>query len=138
MHGSARVVEMLDSFSNELQVSAENDLKRKFLMEELDLLEKASKISLSSFLPGSAFHSILCRMMTRISSKPINLMNQLWDYVEEVVVTLLMNHSEDYPMLQVSRRRAAQNLIAKVNEMALSQVLEIVEMQKLNDYTCDP
>ncbi|KAM2101307.1 hypothetical protein ACFX1T_028346 [Malus domestica] len=39
---------------------------------------------------------------------------------------------------QLATRRAGHNLIAKMKEMSLNWILEIVEMEKHTDYTCDP
>ncbi|KAM3288294.1 hypothetical protein P3S67_021724 [Capsicum chacoense] len=47
---------------------------------------------------------------------------------------VLMHHSENYPQLESSSRRAAQNLIAKKNE-SVDLVKEITGMEKQTDYT---
>ncbi|OWM78077.1 hypothetical protein CDL15_Pgr018646 [Punica granatum] len=138
MHGTARFIEMLDRFANELQGDPESDQKSNFLMEEIAVLEEAKGICLKNFLPRTAFLTILHRKVEDISSKPSKLMIELWDYIQGVVITVLMDHSKNYPPLQASMRRAAQNLITKMKERAMSRVMEIIEMEKLTDYTCDP
>lgn len=138
MHCSARFIEMLNRFSTKLRGDAETDPTRNFLTEEIAVLEEAKGISLPNFLSHTAFLTVLQRNVDKISSKPITFMTEIWDYIEEVVVTVVKKHSENYPMLQTSMTRAAQNLVAKRKERAVNRVMEIVEMEKLSDYTCDP
>ncbi|ONH94422.1 hypothetical protein PRUPE_7G015300 [Prunus persica] len=73
-----------------------------------------------------------------ISSIPIGFVEQVWSYVEEVVISVLMRHSENYYQLQLSARRAGHNLMAKMKERSTKWMKEIVDMEKLADYTCDP
>ncbi|OWM86126.1 hypothetical protein CDL15_Pgr010950 [Punica granatum] len=138
MHGTARFVEMLDRFANELRMDAETGKNSSFLMEEISLLEEAKGIRLPNFIPRTAFLTILHKKVEDISCKPFKFMGELWDYIELVVITVLMDHSKNYPPLQACMRRAAQNLIAKMKERAMIRVTEIIEMEKLTDYTCDP
>ncbi|KAF8024989.1 hypothetical protein BT93_F1981 [Corymbia citriodora subsp. variegata] len=138
MHCTARLVEMLNHYSDELQNCAENDPKINFLFEELEVLEEAKGIGLPNFLPRTAFITVLQQKVKRVSSKPPSFMVRVWDYVEGVVISVLMRHSENYPHLQSSMRRAASNLISKMKEKAMIRMMEIVEMEKLADYTCNP
>ncbi|KAF8038495.1 hypothetical protein BT93_B1136 [Corymbia citriodora subsp. variegata] len=136
MHCTARLVEMLNQYSDELQNCAENDPRTKFLLEELEVLEEAKGIWLPNFLPRSAFLALLQRKVKGISSKPF--VARVWEYIEAVVIRVLMRHSENYPLLQSSMKRAASSLINKVKEKAMDRMKEIVEMENLTDYTCNP
>ncbi|KAF2307378.1 hypothetical protein GH714_026720 [Hevea brasiliensis] len=49
-----------------------------------------------------------------------------------------MHHSENYFQLQLSTRRAGHNLISKMKEQSISWVIEMVQMEKMTDYTCNP
>lgn len=62
----------------------------------------------------------------------------MWSYIEFVVTTVFMNHCENFPQLQSAMRRATQNLAEKMKEKSFERVKEIVEMEKLADYTCSP
>lgn len=55
-----------------------------------------------------------------------------------MVVSVLMKCSDNCPQLQCSMRRAAQNLISRMNERSVARVTEIIEMEKLTDYTSNP
>ncbi|XP_030479980.1 dynamin-related protein 4C [Cannabis sativa] len=138
MHCTARLVEMLNSFSDELNECPESDPKRKFLMEEFECLEEAKEISLPNFLPRTAFLSLLQSKVNGISTIPIAFVEKLWKYIEEVLISVLMSHVEDYHQLQISARRAGLNLIEKMKEKSMNWVLEVIEMEKLTDYTCNP
>ena len=138
MECKARLVEMLNSFSDELKNCPQSDPTRNFLMDEIKHLEKAKEISLPNFLPRTAFLAILQEKANGISSIPVAFVGKLWDYIEEVVITVLMNQVENYYQLQLSTRRAGLNMIEKIKERSTNWVLEVLEMEKLTDYTCSP
>ncbi|KAM7505469.1 hypothetical protein LguiB_004373 [Lonicera macranthoides] len=138
MHGTARLVEMLNDYSTELQKSAESNLTKNFLVEEIKVIEEAKGIGLPNFLSRTAFISLLQRKVSAISGCPVNFVEDVWDYIESVVIAVLMQHCENYLQVQPITRRAAQNLISKMKEKSKDRVMEMVEMEKCTDYTCDP
>ncbi|KAL3749799.1 hypothetical protein ACJRO7_010857 [Eucalyptus globulus] len=138
MHCTARLVEMLNRYSHELQHCAENDPRANFLLEELEVLEEAKGMWLPNFLPRTAFLTLLQRKVKGISSKPPSFVARVWEYIEGVVIRVLMRHCENYPQLHSSTRRAASSLINKMKEKSMDRMMEFVEMEKLADYTCNP
>ncbi|KAF9606773.1 hypothetical protein IFM89_028149 [Coptis chinensis] len=139
MHCTARMAEMLNDYSKEIQSKSDNlNSKDMFLMEEIRVLEESKSIGLPNFLPRAAFILILQRKLKDVSNTPIDFVQRVWNYVEEVVVRVIIFHSEGYPQLQNASRRAAHNLIMKMRERSFDRVKEIVEMEKLADYTCNP
>ena len=138
MHCTARLVEMLNLYSVELHRNAESNPAKNFLMEEIEVLEETKGIWLPNFLPHTAFLTVLQGKVNGISSIPISFAEKVWNYVEEVVISVLMHHSDNYRQLQSSFRRAGHNLIAKMKERSVNWVNEIVEMEKQTDYTCNP
>ena len=138
MHCTARLVEMLNQYSDELQRNSGSNPAKNFLMEEIMVLEETKGIGLPNFLPRSSFLTLLQKKMNGISSIPISFAEKVWNYVEEVVISVIMQHSDNYYQLQLSFRRAGHNLIAKMKDQSVNWVMEIVEMEKLTDYTCNP
>ncbi|KAF4351782.1 hypothetical protein G4B88_030143 [Cannabis sativa] len=138
MHCKARLVEMVNGFSDELKKCPESDPTRNFLMDEIKHLEEAKEISLPKFLPKNIFLSILKEKVNGISSIPKAFVEKLFGYVEEVVMSVLMSHVRHYYQLQISAKRAGLNLIENMKENSMKWVMEIVEMEKLTDYTCNP
>ncbi|GMH13073.1 hypothetical protein Nepgr_014914 [Nepenthes gracilis] len=139
MHCTARLAEMLNRYSDELRAEGKDDYSScSFLNEEVDVLEEVKGIGLPNFLPRAAFLAVLQRKVNGISDAPVDFVNEVWDYVQVVVVSVLMQHTENYPQLQYPTRRAAHNLIAKMREQSIARVIEIIEMEKLTDYSCDP
>ncbi|KAM2104392.1 hypothetical protein ACFX1R_014991 [Malus domestica] len=137
MHCTARLVEMLNQYSDELHRCPEIDAKSNFLMEEIKILEESKGISLPNFRPHNAFLIILQGKVNEISSIPIAFVEKVWSYIEEVVISVLMHYTENYHQLQLSARRAGHNVMAKMKERSIKWMLELVEMEKLTDYTCD-
>ncbi|KAJ9180422.1 hypothetical protein P3X46_008669 [Hevea brasiliensis] len=138
MHCIARLVEMLNQYSCELHNCLESDPRGNFLMEEIHVLQESRGIELPNFLPRSAFLTILRKKVEGISSVPVNFIEKVWSYIENVLVSVLMRHSENYRQLQLSTRRAGHNLISKMKEQSISWVTEIVQMEKVTAYTCNP
>ncbi|CAH9140091.1 unnamed protein product [Cuscuta epithymum] len=139
MHCTARMVEMLNAYSRQIQAyrfSFEGNTN--FLMDDIMALEEAKEIGLPNFLPRGVFLSILQKRVKGISSMPRDFIDKFWDYIEGIVVKVLMYHSDNYPQLQASMRRAAQNVIAKKKEKSFEWVKEIIGMEMLADYSCNP
>ncbi|KAK1379722.1 Vacuolar sorting protein VPS1, dynamin [Heracleum sosnowskyi] len=135
MHCTARVAELLDKFSEEIKISSDNN---SFLMTEIEVLEETKAIALPNFLPRSAFQALLHLKIKAMAEIPANFIAKVWDYVETVVIAVVVHHCEKYPQFQSHMTVAARNLISSVKEKSTERVLEIVEMEKLAGYTCDP
>lgn len=138
MHGTARMVEMLNQYSDELRKCGGEDLTSNFLMKEIKILEEAKGITLPNFLPRNAFLILLQGKVKEISGIPIGFVEKIWCYIEDVMISVLMRHSESYYQLQLCARRAGHNLIAKMKERSIKWMMEMVEMEKQTDYTCNP
>lgn len=137
MHSTARMVEMINQFSGELHKCIGTDNTANFLMEEIKVLEESRGIGLPNFLPRTAFLSILQRKVNLISNLPVEFVMKAWDYIQVIVLAVLMRHSEHYPQLQQPIRRAGKNVVEAMKDRTVSWITEIVEMEKLTDYTCD-
>ncbi|RXH76180.1 hypothetical protein DVH24_019068 [Malus domestica] len=112
-------------------------------MEEINVinvLEETKRIILPNFLPHNAFITVLEleSKVNGISSIPLGFVEKIWSYIEDVVVSVLMRHSENYYKLQLSAKRAGQNLMSKMKERSITWMTEIVEMEKVTDHTCNP
>ncbi|MBA0729918.1 hypothetical protein Golax_025952, partial [Gossypium laxum] len=129
---------MLNRFSDELHNCEESNLSKDFLTEEIKGLEDAQRIELPNFLPCEAFLRIFRRKVERISYLPIKFTEKYWDYIDNVVTSVLTRHSEMYYQLKVLAKGAAHNLVQKLREQSINRVNEIVEMEKLTGYTCNP
>ncbi|XP_021822752.1 dynamin-related protein 4C-like isoform X2 [Prunus avium] len=138
MHCTARLVEMLDQCSYQLHGCNESDSKSNFLLEEIAILEEAKGINLPNFVQRNAFRIILQGKVEGISGIPLEFVEHVWNYIENVVLSVLMRKTEKYYQLQPSARRACQNLIRRMKERSIHWMTEILEMEKLTDYTCNP
>ncbi|KAH7855330.1 hypothetical protein Vadar_023780 [Vaccinium darrowii] len=138
MHCTARLVEMLNQFADELQKSADNESTEDFLVDEIRVLDEAKRIELPNFLPGNAFLVILQKKVEEISKRPVDFMEKIWSYIEFVVTTVFTTHCENFPRLESAMRRATHNLVEKMKDKSLERVMEIVEMERLANYTCSP
>ncbi|PIN07240.1 Vacuolar sorting protein VPS1, dynamin [Handroanthus impetiginosus] len=137
MHCTARLREMFDKYSNEVR-SKNDDSSKNFLLDEIEVLEETKSIGLPNFLPKAVFLTLLQRKVKGISAIPLDFVEETWNYIETVLVSVLLRHCENYPQLISSTRRAAKNLIAKKKQQSIDWVIDIVEMENLTDYTCHP
>ncbi|KAF9685069.1 hypothetical protein SADUNF_Sadunf03G0016000 [Salix dunnii] len=135
MHCAARLVDMLEHYSRELYKSFPGDLS---MMTEIQVLKEAKKIELPNFLPHTAFLAILQKKIQKISHIPVVFVIDVWNYIDDVIMFVLMHRSENYHQLQQSNRRAGYNLMEKRKERSRNWVTEIVQMEKLTDYASDP
>ncbi|CAA0812174.1 Dynamin-related protein 4C [Striga hermonthica] len=139
MHCTARLAEMLNAYSEEIQAKcSENESKDKFLLDEISVLEETKAIGLPNFLPRTAFLTLLQKKVKMVSFTPFEFVEKMWAYIENVVVTVLTKHSDNYPQLMSSTKRAAQNLLAMKKKQSEDWVVDVVEMEKMTDYTCNP
>ncbi|PIN04596.1 Vacuolar sorting protein VPS1, dynamin [Handroanthus impetiginosus] len=127
MHCTARLWEMFDKYSDELQ--SENvvvdDSNGNFLLDEIKVLEETKSIGPPNFLPKAVFLTLLQRKVKGISAIPLDFVEKTWNYIETVLVSVLSRHS-------------AKNLIAKKKQQSIDWVNDIIEMENLTDYTCHP
>ncbi|KAK1401891.1 Dynamin-related protein 4C [Heracleum sosnowskyi] len=138
MHCTARLAEMLDKFSQDLKNSSQKISDEKFLLDEISVLQETKSVALPNFLPRSAFHSLLQLKVKTVSKIPVNFVSEIWDYMKTVVEEVMTQHFEDYPQLQSSIKRAVANQIIKLKEQSTLRVMEVIEMEEIADYTCDP
>ncbi|KAL0324282.1 UNVERIFIED_CONTAM: Dynamin-related protein 4C [Sesamum calycinum] len=140
MHCTARLAEMLNQYSTDLQSKkyVDNDPKKNFLLDEMKVLEESKSIGLPRFLPRAAFLTLLQQKVTDVSMIPFEFVDKIWSYLGDVVVSVLLRHCDNYPQLLSCTRRAAKNLIDKKHQQSIEWVKDMVEMEKLTDYTCNP
>ncbi|KAK4259522.1 hypothetical protein QN277_005845 [Acacia crassicarpa] len=138
MHCTARLVEKLNEYSKDLNDCPESNHTKNFLTEEIKILEEAKWIGLPNFMPRPAFLALLQTKVKGIALRPIQFVDDVWDYLEKVLIDIISRHSDNYYQLQKSTCRAGENLIARMRENSKKHVMESIEMEKLTDYTCNP
>ncbi|KAL8543630.1 hypothetical protein ACS0TY_004267 [Phlomoides rotata] len=104
----------------------------------MKVLEDTKRTGLPNFLPRSAFLVLLQKKTEVISFAPFDFVEKMWNYVERVVISVLLRHCENCPQLSPSTRRAVENVVADVKKRFVDWVTDLVEMEKITDYTCDP
>ncbi|CAL9238062.1 unnamed protein product [Arabidopsis halleri] len=137
MHSTARLADMLGQFSANLQARPQT-VTDEFMMDEIKVLEECKSIGLPNFIPRSAFLAILSQRVDAIHTKPVEFIRDVLNYIEGVLLSVLTKYSENFPQIQSSLKRAGRNLITKIKEQSVNRVIEIIEMEKLTDYTCNP
>jgi GTP-binding protein EngB required for normal cell division len=137
-HGTARVAEMLRDYARKLPTECPRNADELFLMEEVRILEETKGINLPNFLPRSAFLVMLKKKVEIIDQVPQDLVNGVWQYVEDLVVKVLFKHSDNFPQVQASCRRAVQSLMDKARACSAKLVKELIEMELVADYTANP
>ncbi|CAH9140096.1 unnamed protein product [Cuscuta epithymum] len=136
MHGIAKIMEMVNGGTTVLKSeNLENKGGKGFLMDEISELEMGG---LSNFLPHRAFIYMLQKRLNQISPLLVKLVGDIWMYIGTVVTNVLLLHSKNCPQIQSCTTRAAENLIAKKKSGSMSWVMEMIGMEKLGNYTCNP
>ncbi|WCJ27679.1 Interferon-induced GTP-binding protein Mx [Euphorbia peplus] len=138
LHCVCRLVEMLNQFFNELESSSQIDSVKDFLVEEIQVLEESKGIKLPNFLPHFAFQAILRKKVEGISIIPVTFVEKVWHYIEVSIIFVVKQHSQNYQQLQSLTTRAGHSIAEKMKEPFTCWVIELVEKEKLTDYTCSP
>ncbi|XP_031497987.2 dynamin-related protein 4C-like [Nymphaea colorata] len=112
MHCTGRLAKMLDEYANDLRTNYGDEglLPSNFLVEEMRVLVESQGMCLPNFLPRVAFLGLLREKVRRVSNSPTHFINKVWSYLEAVVLRVFMMHSEAYPQLQISVKRAGHAL----------------------------
>jgi GTP-binding protein EngB required for normal cell division len=137
-HGTARVAEMLARYGRDMPAQPQRPAAQPFLVEEMRVLEEARGITLPNFLPRSALQVLLKKKVESIVHVPHGLVKQVWEYVGDLVMRILLRHSHDYPQVQSSCRHAVQSLMDKARQRSAQHVEELIEMELAADYTANP
>ncbi|KAK8971568.1 Dynamin-related protein 4C [Platanthera guangdongensis] len=136
MHCTARLFKMLNEYAEAL--SADIPSKAGFLLEEIAILEEYSDIGMPNFLSRTAFLTLLQMKVKGVSALPHDFVTKVWSCMEYVILRILGDATENYPLLQARTRRAAHNLVEKMERKSHQFVKEIIEMEMITDYTCNP
>lgn len=142
MHSTARLVEMLNKFSEDMQSASvagkDSESTKNFLLDEIKILEETKSIALPNLPPKSAFRILLHNKVVAVSAIPFDCLEKLWSYIQTVVTSVMLRHCENYPQIISCTRRAVQNLIARKKQESIDWMKDLVEMEKFADYTCNP
>ncbi|KAL5994958.1 Dynamin-related protein 4C [Asimina triloba] len=141
MHCTARMREMLDNYAEKLISKDSNGGSASasdFLLPEISVLEETKGIGLPNFLPRSAFLTVLQRQVNTVADSPVEFVEEVMKYMEQVVLRVVSEHSKEYPQLLAVARRAVHKLMEKMRERSVAHVKELIEMEKMADYTANP
>ncbi|KAM3314378.1 hypothetical protein ACQJBY_033298 [Aegilops geniculata] len=136
-HGTARIAEMLNAYAKKLpaEVPGRGNL---FLMEEVRVLEETKGVNLPNFLPRSAFQVLRKKKVETVMQIPHDLVNEVWEYVEDLVSKVVLQHADNFPQVQSSCRRAVQMLMEKARARSAQHIEELIEMELVADFTANP
>ncbi|KAL3574346.1 hypothetical protein D5086_024959 [Populus alba] len=99
------------------------------------LLSVAEVMAAFMGIIGSSKESLrkILRQVEGMSKLPIEFVEEVWTYIEEVVISVLNHHSESYHQIQLSTRRAGHNLVAKMKEHIRNLVNKEMEKEIVNE-----
>ncbi|XP_023768341.2 dynamin-related protein 4C-like [Lactuca sativa] len=120
---------------NEYEDDKQMHFNARFLVEEIKVLEETNGIWSSNFPPHSC---LLSKKVNNIYNFPLLVIKEVCGYLEIVCVRILVDHYVSYPKLLSSTRKATHNVMEKMKLEFSKRVVEMMEMEKTTDYTCDP
>ncbi|XP_044377987.1 dynamin-related protein 4C-like [Triticum aestivum] len=118
-HATARIAEMFDRSAFLV-----------LLKKKVDTVMQVNGLYITE--PCNSKKYFYCRQV------PHDLVNEVWNYVEDIVVKVLMQHSDNFPQVQSACRRAVQGMFEKARARSAQHVKELIEMEKVADYTANP
>ncbi|CAF2152707.1 BnaA01g22340D [Brassica napus] len=136
MHCTDRFAVMFSGYLDDVEAQHEN--VAEFLTKELKYLDAFGDVDMpEEVMSRSIFTAILSQLLDEIHPKPADLVSGVWDYVEAVLSLVITKYSDNFPQIQSSLKRAGQSLISRMKEQSGNRVAEILETEKLTDYTCN-
>ncbi|KDP31485.1 hypothetical protein JCGZ_15436 [Jatropha curcas] len=84
LYCTSRLLEMLNEYSNDLHNCPQNDPRKNILVEEIWIVEESRRIELPKLLPRTAFLSMLQKKVEWILRMPIDFVEKVWTYIENV------------------------------------------------------
>ncbi|GKC91031.1 dynamin-related protein 4C [Tanacetum coccineum] len=125
-------VEMLNDFSKQLKSNHLNGYEN-FLADEIQLLEESKTLCREQ-----VFSLLLQRKIDNIYVISDSFVSRVWDYIESVILKVLVSHTQNYPQLTQSVKKAAKNVIANTKECFKVKVFEFIKIKNMEGYTRDP
>ncbi|CAG7889118.1 unnamed protein product [Brassica rapa] len=136
MHCTDRFAVMFSGYLDDVEAQHEN--VAEFLTKELKYLDAFGDVDMpEEVMSRSVFTAILSQLLDEIHPKPADFVSGVWDYVEAVLSLVITKYSDNFPQIQSSLKRAGQSLISRMKEQSGNRVAEILETEKLTDYTCN-
>ncbi|PHU03999.1 putative dynamin-related protein 4A [Capsicum chinense] len=140
---SGTVAEALATFMRTCMLATES-LKKIFLKVEFD--EYNEDFELQFAAKWSELHDLelnrYCpdpkEKVRDISATTEEFVGKLWNYIEEVVIKVLMHHSCSYPELQYFIRTAVQSSISRRKVESDDWIREIIGMNDMSELTSNP
>ncbi|PHT35244.1 hypothetical protein CQW23_27044 [Capsicum baccatum] len=78
------------------------------------------------------------KKVTGTSETAEEFVGKFWNYIEEVIVKVMMHHSDSHQELQYFLRRSVKNLIARRKGESVKSIRGITGADRLTDLTRDP
>eukprot|EP01018_Ginkgo_biloba_P035842 Gb_10002 [translate_table: standard] len=129
---------MFESYYRDLCLQTKINSRIYFLLEEMNMLKEAKGLSLPNFLPRYVFLNLLQKHTDAISEHNFNVVNEVWDYLDSVMLRLIDLKTHSYPYLKSATRRASQALIMRRKDECIEFVNEMIEMEKCMDFIVNP
>ncbi|KAM0007262.1 putative dynamin stalk domain, GTPase effector domain, Dynamin superfamily [Helianthus debilis subsp. tardiflorus] len=105
---------------------------------KIQFLEEVKGIRLPLFIPHSVFLRLLKKKVNSVSEFLINFVNNVWGYLETVCAKVFIDQCGNYPKLLPSMKKETEHVMSKMKAKFAERVVEMIEMEKITDYTCDP
>ncbi|KAF3546029.1 hypothetical protein DY000_02006255 [Brassica cretica] len=136
MHCTDRFATMFSGYLDDVEAQHEN--VEEFLTKELKYLDAFGDVDMpEEVMSRSVFLAIISQLLDEIQPKPADFVSSVWDYVEAVLSLVITKYSDSFPQIQSSLKRAGQSLISRMKEQSVNRVAEILETEKLTDFTCN-
>lgn len=136
MHCTARLWEMFEGYYADLRNTG--SMSGKFLAKETEMLDEAKGVGLPNFLSRPVFKNLLQCLVEQIAQRSLELVFNVWEYMEIVILRVIDLYCSFHPRLQGEARRVAQDLVLKRKNDCEKHVRENIEMEKLVDSTLSP
>ncbi|XP_076954589.1 dynamin-related protein 4C-like [Bidens hawaiensis] len=134
MHAASNVALRFEKLKTDLH-DLKHDNRKPFLQYEVEILKRTSQYNLLYLLSSSVLKSLLHRQFSEASSIIDEFVSSIMEYIERVVVKVLLNHEIYSWQLHPFMIQIGRVLVKGMRKSYLKKLTEMLDMEKEFVYT---
>ncbi|KAJ0734191.1 putative dynamin stalk domain, Dynamin superfamily [Helianthus annuus] len=135
MHAASDLVCRFALFRKKM-MDLEQDTKHPFLYDEISLVDDRYTPDSADYVSPTVGKALLAKRFSYAADTLEKCVSEILDYVELVVITVLMDHSKEYQQLNPYLQNIGKMWIEDLEEQFRKKLEELINLEKSFIYTC--
>ncbi|XP_076893453.1 dynamin-related protein 4C-like [Bidens hawaiensis] len=111
--------------------------KKLFLQDEIELLKDRNWPGSAKYVPATIMNALLSKKLAYAYGVIEESISNIWDYIEYVIVNVLLDHCQDCKQLHPYLQNVATRLIEDLKIDFQKKLHELLELEKNFVFTCN-